>query len=97
MREKYDILRFINIFLFVIQAYFIVIFIKNIFLKFSIDIVPDFFLLSLSPVPVIIQILFLYEVIFYQKNFSVVYKNFMRIFCFFGTVSFTGILFMMYF
>ena len=97
MNEKYDILKFINIFLFAVEVYFIITFIRYIFLKFYIYIIPDIFFLGLSPVPVIIQIFFLYEGIFYQKNFSIVYKNFMRIFCFLGSASLTGILFLTYF
>ncbi len=95
MAEREEKLKFINLFFFIFELYIIVIFIRYVFLIFSMDFIPAFlsfyFTLGFSPVPTILQLLFLYEVIFYQEYFSKKYKNLLKIICCIGTISFIGI------
>ncbi len=95
MIEREEELKFINKFFFVFELYIIIIFIRYILLIFSIDFIPNFltfyFVLGMSPIPTIIQLLFLYEVIFYQDCFSGTYKTVLKAICCIGTISFIGI------
>lgn len=95
MKEREERWKFINIFLFLFEAYIMIIFVRYIFWLFDIDFIPGsltrIFILGFSPLPAVIHIIFMYETIFYQDCFSGWYKNLLRVIFCLSTAAFIGI------
>ena len=90
-----NVLKLINIPFFLLEIYVIVQFIMYVFVYentcfISLEVM-KLFMFGIFPTEVLIHILFLFEVIFYQSRFKGLYLLLLRLFSCFGTAAFFGI------